>query len=56
VSGAGDTVISTFALADLSGANAIEAANIANIAASIVCAQVGVMPININDLKSKLLS
>ena len=56
VSGAGDTVISTFTLADLSGANAIEAANIANIAASIVCAQVGVVPIKINDLKSKLLS
>ena len=56
VSGAGDTVISTFTLADLSGANVIEAANIANIAASIVCAQVGVVPIKINDLKSKLLS
>ena len=50
VSGAGDTVISVFTLADLSGANAIEAANIANIAASIVCAQVGVMPIHIDDL------
>jgi len=56
VSGAGDTVISTFSLADLCGASAIEAANIANIAASIVCAQVGVVPINFNDLKSKLLS
>ena len=56
VSGAGDTVISTFTLADLSGANAIEAANIANIAASIVCSQVGVVPIQIDDLKSKLLS
>ncbi len=50
VSGAGDTVISTFTLADLCGANAIEAANIANIAASIVCAQVGVVPINVDDL------
>ncbi len=56
VSGAGDTVISTFALADLSGADAIEASSIANIAASIVCAQVGVMPIKLDDLRSKLLS
>jgi D-beta-D-heptose 7-phosphate kinase/D-beta-D-heptose 1-phosphate adenosyltransferase len=50
VSGAGDTVISTFTLADLCGASAIEAANIANIAASIVCAQVGVVPIQFDDL------
>jgi rfaE bifunctional protein kinase chain/domain len=56
VSGAGDTVISTFSLADLCGASVIEAANIANIAASIVCAQVGVVPIQFDDLKSKLLS
>lgn len=56
VSGAGDTVISTFALADLSGADAIEASSIANIAASIVCAQVGVIPIRLDDLRSKLLS
>lgn len=56
VSGAGDTVISVFTLADLSGASAIEAANIANISASIVCAQVGVVPIQFDDLKSKLLS
>ncbi len=54
VSGAGDTVIATFALADLCGANAIDAANIANTAASIVCAQVGVVPIQIDDLRSKL--
>ena len=50
VSGAGDTVISTFALADLCGANATEAANIANIAASVVCGQVGVVPIQFDDL------
>lgn len=56
VSGAGDTVISVFTLADLSGAYPIEAANIANIAASIVCAQVGVVPILIYELKSKILS
>ena len=56
VSGAGDTVISVFTLADLCGANATEAANIANIAASIVCSKVGVVPIQFDDLKSKLLS
>jgi len=56
VSGAGDTVISVFTLADLCGANAYESANIANIAASTVCTQVGVVPIKIDDLKSKLLS
>jgi bifunctional ADP-heptose synthase (sugar kinase/adenylyltransferase) len=56
VSGAGDTVISVFTLADLSGASAIEAANIANIAASIVCSQVGVIPVKLKDIKSKLLS
>jgi len=55
VSGAGDTVISTFTLADLSGANPTDAANIANIAASIVCSQVGVVPIQFDELKSKLL-
>ncbi len=54
VSGAGDTVISTFALADLSGATPIDAANIANIAASIVCGKVGVVPIQIDELRSVL--
>jgi len=54
VSGAGDTVISTFVLADLCGASPIDAANIANIAASIVCAQIGVVPIRVDELKSIL--
>jgi len=56
VSGAGDTVISTFTLADLCGASSMDAANIANIAASIVCSQVSVVPIQFDELKSKLLS
>ena len=56
VSGAGDTVISTFTLADLCGASSVDAANIANIAASIVCSQVGVVPIPFEELKFKLLS
>ncbi len=56
VSGAGDTVIATFALSDLSGANPKEAAIIANIAASVVCSKVGVVPIEFSDLKQKLLN
>jgi len=50
VSGAGDTVISTFALSDLSGADPIEAATIANYAAGRVCEEVGVVPINLDML------
>jgi len=50
VSGAGDTVIATFALADLAGATPIESANLANIAAGIVCSKVGVVPILQSDL------
>ncbi len=45
VSGAGDTVISTFTLADLSGATPEEAAALANYAAGRVCEEVGVVPI-----------
>ncbi len=45
VSGAGDTVISAFSLAHLSGATPIEAAEIANFAAGRVCEEVGVVPI-----------
>ena len=46
VSGAGDTVISTFVACELGGAGVIEAAKLANIAAGIVCEQVGVVPID----------
>lgn len=45
VSGAGDTVISTFALADLAGAEIKEAAFLANTAAGRVCEEVGVVPV-----------
>ena len=45
VSGAGDTVISTFALAFLSGADFIEAAALANYAAGTVCEEVGVVSV-----------
>lgn len=50
VSGAGDTVISTFVACELGGASVIEAASLANLAAGIVCEQVGVVPIDSNRL------
>ena len=50
VSGAGDTVISTFALAELSGANDEESAFLANYAAGFVCEEVGVVPITLDSL------
>ena len=50
VSGAGDTAISTFALADLSGAMIEESALLANYAAGYVCGKVGVVPITLNNL------
>ncbi len=54
VSGAGDTVISTFVACELGGAGIIEAATIANVAAGIVCGQVGVVPIVTHQLSSAL--
>jgi rfaE bifunctional protein kinase chain/domain len=45
VSGAGDTVISTFTVAEAGGATSEEAAVLANYAAGIVCGEVGVVPI-----------
>ena len=51
VSGAGDTVISTFAVADLGGASPLEAAAIANLAGGIVCGHVGVVSISIDELR-----
>lgn len=55
VSGAGDTVISTFILADLAGASPKESAILANIAASVVCSKVGVVPIKYDELQANLL-
>lgn len=51
VSGAGDTVISTFAVADMGGATPLEAAAIANLAGGIVCGHVGVVSISISELQ-----
>lgn len=50
VSGAGDSVISTFTMADLSGATPREAAQLANYAAGKVCEEVGVVSISIEKL------
>ncbi|MBN1782059.1 D-glycero-beta-D-manno-heptose-7-phosphate kinase [bacterium] len=46
VSGAGDTVIATMAVANASGCTLIESATLANYAAGIVCGEVGVVPIS----------
>jgi len=46
VSGAGDTVIATMAVAVTGGANLREGATIANHAAGIVCGEVGVVPVD----------
>lgn len=56
VSGAGDTVISLFSLADLAGASCEEAAELANYGAGRVCEEVGVVPINIEMLSGYLQS
>ena len=50
VSGAGDTVISTFALSDLCDAEPKESAILSNYAAGRVCEEVGVVPITLNML------
>lgn len=52
VSGAGDTVIATLTLALASGLDVTTAAKIANLAAGVVCAEVGAVAID----KHKLLS
>jgi D-glycero-beta-D-manno-heptose-7-phosphate kinase len=54
VSGAGDTVIATMAVAMGSGAEPDEAALIANHAAGIVCGEVGIVPIDRDVLLKKL--
>lgn len=50
VSGAGDTVISVMTAAITGGASYKEAATLANHAAGIVCAEVGIVPIEIEPL------
>ena len=47
VSGAGDTVIATFTLSDLSGATPEESVVLSNFAAGRVCEELGVVPISL---------
>ena len=56
VSGAGDTVISTMTAAMAGGADAREAASMANYAAGIVCEEVGIVPIEVDRLKTEIKS
>ncbi len=51
VTGAGDTVIATLAVAVAAGKNFLEAAGLANTAAGLVVEEVGTTAININDLE-----
>lgn len=55
VSGAGDTVIATLTMALAGGANIKEAATLANYAGGIVCAYVGIVPINKEELRTFIL-
>jgi D-glycero-beta-D-manno-heptose-7-phosphate kinase len=55
VSGAGDTVISTLTIALAGGATIQEAATLANYAAGIVCAEVGIVPIDCKSLREAVL-
>lgn len=50
VSGAGDTVISTLTMALVAGADIYEAAYLANFAGGLVCEEVGIIPIEIDNL------
>jgi D-beta-D-heptose 7-phosphate kinase/D-beta-D-heptose 1-phosphate adenosyltransferase len=54
VSGAGDTVIATFVLARAAGASAVEAASMANLAASIVVAKLGAATATPDELRQTL--
>lgn len=56
VSGAGDTVIATMAVAISAGATLEEGVTIANHAAGIVCEEVGVVPIDRETLFQRLVS
>jgi D-glycero-beta-D-manno-heptose-7-phosphate kinase len=56
VSGAGDTVIATLAVAVSAGSGLREAAFIANHAAGIVCGEVGVVPVDRDRLLAVLLA
>lgn len=50
VSGAGDTVIAALTMGIVAGAAVVEAAAIANIAAGVVCGEVGAVPVDMQKL------
>jgi D-glycero-beta-D-manno-heptose-7-phosphate kinase len=52
VSGAGDTVISTLTMALSAGAEIFDATYLANYAGGLVCQEVGIVPIELNNLFS----
>lgn len=52
VSGAGDTVIATLTAALASGANAVQAAGLANAAAGCVVAHMGTVPVKMEELQA----
>jgi len=56
VSGAGDTVIATVAFALAAGASVPEAVTLANFAAGIVCEEVGVVPVDPQELAKAVLN
>jgi len=56
VSGAGDTVIATITMALTACAEIREAATIANLAAGLVCEEVGIVPIDKENLYQHLIS
>lgn len=56
VSGAGDTVIATLSMALAAGADIKEAATIANLAAGLVCEEVGIVPIDKDHLFRNLMA
>lgn len=54
VSGAGDTVVSSYTLSLVSGANSIQAAHIANCAAGIVVGKVGIAVVNQDEVIKRI--
>ncbi|MFH1381174.1 MAG: D-glycero-beta-D-manno-heptose-7-phosphate kinase [Candidatus Omnitrophota bacterium] len=54
VSGAGDTVVSSYALSLIAGANSIQAAHIANCAAGIVVGKVGIAVVNQDEVIERI--
>lgn len=54
VSGAGDTVISTLTMALAAGADIYEAAYIANYAGGLVCEEMGIIPVELDNLFAQI--